>query len=486
MKIGKSLINKKLTEINMSPNALKQFITTSLAQSMTIGFEAEIIVPNLLDLDSRTQTRDLTKDKPFPRTTNWRDLVETWLICGNNLESNSWITYAFEQFVYHIDEFGMQKLEKYLATPAGENKLRKLIAVHHRIDDDDTITTDMNTENQYYRDAYKEFKSGFFKSRRVFAGYLNKMRIKTMKDFCEAQGVAYPYMINQWRGTLKHELLAKRFRRATGFKATNGTDYHSVVRKPGLWIFEPDTSLKDITGVGSGIELVSPPMLLPEAFAALDKFWDWALKSNITSNDTCGFHVGVSLPNHTNQPIDYLKLVLFLGENHIMRAFGRENNEYTQSIVAKIREKLSCFWIDDRAKAIESFKTNLMTLAKDAFMQDLAKLDDRHVSVNLQNKDYVEFRAVGGDYLNNKEMVISTIMKYARALALSISDEGKREYARKLYKLLTNNSNPKQDAIYFFSKYVAGEIDSSDLKYFVRQVREIRKYATSKQILNIA
>jgi hypothetical protein len=480
MRSSEFSINKKrtikLNEVNMSPGALKSFISTSIAQNMTIGFEAEMLVPGLIDPGKNTTTPDLSMDMAFPITDDWMDIAFNWLSNGNNSETARWNKYCLSRFQDDYNVYVDNKISDYLETPKGEQDLRHRVAAQHVIDDDDLITTDITTKNHYYKIAYNKIKAVLSKTQRLFVKFLKKARIKTFNDFCNIQGLRYPYVIITEHGTLKCELLVKRFRRATGFKVTNGDDYHTVNREPDLWIFEPDGSIDDPTGKSGGIELVSPPMLLPKAFDALDKFWSWAIKSKIKTNDTCGFHVGVSLPDHNNQSIDYLKLMMFLGEDYILKAFGRENNEYTESIVKKIRTKLSYLWKNEKDQSIEALKTNIKNLAKVSFLQELTKVSDRHVTVNLQNNNYIEFRAAGGNYLDNKEKIMTTIMRYVKAVSMAASDENSDEYAKKLYKLLSNNNSPKKDAIFFFSKYVAGEIDADALKYFIHQVRDIRKY----------
>jgi hemerythrin superfamily protein len=222
-------------------------------------------------------------------------------------------------------------------------------------------------------------------------------------------------------------------------------------------------------------------MPMAEAFDALNKFWLWAAKYRIKTNESCGFHVGVSLPDHEKQPIDYLKLILLLGENYVLTKFGRETNEYTEPMLSKIKEKIKYFWTNDKEKSLRLLKNSIKNLAKETFMQNLVDTSDRHVAVNVHD-NYIEFRAAGGNYLADKELIMNTIMRYIRAVSLAASGEGMDDYIKKLYKLLTNSNSPKKDAIYFFTRFVAGEIDSDALKYFIHQVQHIRKYNPSQEI----
>ena len=67
-----------LDEVNMSPSALKDFASSDIAQSMTMGFEAEIVVPNLENQRFSYLTPDYSKDIPFPLK-NYQNIVYTFL-----------------------------------------------------------------------------------------------------------------------------------------------------------------------------------------------------------------------------------------------------------------------------------------------------------------------------------------------------------------------------------------------------------------------
>ena len=93
-----------LDEVNMSPSALSKFATTPQAQAMTIGFEAEMLVPGLkydddddMDYGGVSQAQyeyrrdsgnwDLSKDAPFPTDKEWVEKVLAWASESSMLDS---------------------------------------------------------------------------------------------------------------------------------------------------------------------------------------------------------------------------------------------------------------------------------------------------------------------------------------------------------------------------------------------------------------
>jgi hypothetical protein len=99
------------------------------------------------------------------------------------------------------------------------------------------------------------------------------------------------------------------------------------------------------------------------------------------------------------------------------------------------------------------------------------------MSVRLHS-NYIEFRSAGGNYLENKQNIENTLLRYIKVIAIAADPNAeKNEYAKKLYKLLTLNqiSNDK-NSIYWFAKYSAGEITLRRLKSRIEDIRYNRSY----------
>jgi hypothetical protein len=89
----------------------------------------------------------------------------------------------------------------------------------------------------------------------------------------------------------------------------------------------------------------------------------------------------------------------------------------------------------------------------------------KYTSAHIQD-GYIEFRSPGGDWLAEEsadpEKLSSTMLRFARAMSLAANPaEERREYAKKLYKLVS----PEGDSeLALFSQFAAGELTAEQLK----------------------
>ena len=251
--------------------------------------------------------------------------------------------------------------------------------------------------------------------------------------------------------------------------------YHSAKRRPGLWIFEPDSSLEPDDEEDLPVEIISPPMPIKETLEILPLFFQWAEENDAYANDSTGFHVGVSLP-HTGGRIDYLKLALFLGDQYVLDKFDRSANYFCRSALEKIKGSIDRGDIkdDEIADTMKLLKHDLIELANKTLKTE--KGHGKYTSINLKN-DYVEFRSMGSEkYVGDAKKVASivdTVKRYAYAMHIaSRPDLFRDEYAKKLYKLL-DKSFDSSDAIQQFADYVAaiGGADKQTVKNFIMIMR---------------
>jgi hypothetical protein len=91
--------------------------------------------------------------------------------------------------------------------------------------------------------------------------------------------------------------------------------------------------------------------------------------------------------------------------------------------------------------------------------------DGKYTSAHIQN-GYIEFRSPGGDWLAEENadpaVLQNTMLRFARAMSLAANpSEERREYAKKLYKLIA----PEGDSEFaLFSQFAAGELTAEQLK----------------------
>jgi hypothetical protein len=157
-----------------------------------------------------------------------------------------------------------------------------------------------------------------------------------------------------------------------------------------------------------------------------------------------------------------LKLILFLGDEYVLQSFGREANTYTKSAMSKFRENIKGGRADPMG-AIKLMQSGLIELAHREIQKGVG--EGKYTSAHIQN-GYIEFRSAGGDWLAEEnadpEKLSSTMLRYARAMSLAANPaEERREYAKKLYKLVA----PEGDSeLALFSQFAAGELTAEQLK----------------------
>lgn len=201
------------------------------------------------------------------------------------------------------------------------------------------------------------------------------------------------------------------------------------------WAIVPDTSISDSDEKVIGIEIVSPPQPPEKAISDLRALFNFMKKNKLVTNSSTGLHVNLSIPNI--QDLDMLKLVLFMGDEHVLKQFDRQDNKYTtsqrQAIISSIR---------DRGMVPKDAK-ELMNLAQHILIRR-----GKYSSVNLTkiSSGYLEFRAAGGEgYHLQFEKVNEIIGRWLSALEIACDRNLERTtYMKKVTKLL--NTVPNSDA----------------------------------------
>jgi hypothetical protein len=185
--------------------------------------------------------------------------------------------------------------------------------------------------------------------------------------------------------------------------------------------------------------------------------------------------MSVSMPNFVASELDFTKLALFLGDEYVLKQFGRLANSYAVSAIRKIKQNLTP---TDVVATFDLMRQGLNKMAG-TMMAD-SRGFGKYTSINPK-QGYIEFRSAGGEnYMDDLKLLQNTLMRYARAMAIAMDPEAeKKEYAKKYYKLLTNvaltqTTDPKtgrqrvevqtDDIIRLFSQYSAGSMSAYELK----------------------
>lgn len=459
-------INKNLNEVNMSPSALKDFAKSPVAKNMIVGFEAEIIVPDLESSNYEDFDPDYSMDMSVPTDKNWITTMSEWLMGGDNPNYQPNVRRAMNEIDQDVADYIEDALQNYLNSSNGNKVVHQLIAKARGDDDSRVIARDIYTQNEWWDHAVDTIRQDFYNRTNYVAEYLDYKGIKTMKDIVQDYGLGWPYYDMKNNGTITFKDLADDFKLFTGYTVVASGEYHGVERRPGQWIIEPDNSLEDETGLGAGAEVISPPMPFQDSLKAINKFWKWADRTDAWTNDSCGFHIGVSIGGQSKLAIDPIKLVLFLGDEHILKTFGRQLNQYSQSALKSLKKSVE----HDTPRYIDVsmgvIKQGVNKIATDFIIQGMLERTNRYLSVSVKN-NYVEFRSAGGNYLDQKKLIVSTLLRYVRAMAIAADPNAEREeYLKKIYKLFNENKTTQsKDSIDMFAKFVAGDIDLETLKH---------------------
>jgi hypothetical protein len=182
--------------------------------------------------------------------------------------------------------------------------------------------------------------------------------------------------------------------------------------------------------------------------------------------------MGVSIP-YKGGDVDYVKLIMFMGDKYVLDQFGRAANTYTRSALGKLQDiqrrrrelgEQSTLTAPERtAAAMELMKRNLIELAAEYVRDGVGQ--DKYTSAHIKD-GYIEFRSPGGDYLamddRDESALQNTMLRFARAMYLAgRPDLERKEYAKKLYKLIDAQGD---EALKLFLDYNTGKINAEELK----------------------
>jgi hypothetical protein len=513
---------EQLDEVKMSPSALQKWANSDAAQGIRAGFEAELIFRDTnsgddsdydmepdYDMDERCRTiqqvidffqngeygglsdrqQSRLQDDLDESYFEWfdeemrkafrdeqEDLIKKVLVDENDWDLDNEIQKQLELLNLSNDEMNaiIQAGEK--APKFNSSKEQILYAEANPLYDqymdaqseaedllDELVQDSIRAEDKFYDAALEDFRDGFYLD--DDSGFFDDTGNRWMSDIANNFDLDWPYMTGGGSngGSREWDEIGDSLQSVIDMPVKVSSNYHSTTRKEGLWIVEPDSSLEPDDSEDFGLEIVSPPLPLEQALEKLQQVTDWANSDagNAYTNSSTGLHMGVSVP-FKGGDVDYLKLILFLGDEYVLQSFGREANTYTKSAMSKFRENIKGGRADPMG-AIKLMQSGLLELAYREIQKGVG--EGKYTSAHIQN-GYIEFRSAGGDWLAEEnadpEKLSSTMLRYARAMQIAANPgEERREYAKKLYKLVA----PEGDSqLALFSQFAAGELSAEQLK----------------------
>ena len=478
-----------LFEITMSPSSLRKL---SAQTGALAGMEFEMCVPGAGDNDDGDQEPDYDFDQ---RCRSIEDAVQFFHDGDFNgrrdVENmrermqNDYAEWLYERidrdFVneseYLISEWIANNVDESEWNPddlEGEARQEAL--------DEFISNVDADPSNDYYQRALDEYREENQDSYDE-SDWLDAEDLDLMSGVENAYSINWPH----WRGTgggeASIEEVADSFRDAVGRPILASTSYHSGrVERPSTknleYIVEPDSSIDVDDNDDRGLEFVSPPLPIEELLSDLNKVKAWADRTGCYTNDSTGLHINVSVPGWSGDlsQLDYVKLALLLGDEHVLESFGRAGNTYCKSAMGKIQKAVKQN-PDKAEELLERMRQGMDQLASKAIHSGVT---DKYTSINPKN-GYIEFRSPGGDWLNdNFKEIDNTLRRFTVALSAAVDPKAYRqEYLKKLYKLLDVHS--EKDPLSYFAKFAAGELPKAALKSFVRQAQLERGVKRGKE-----
>jgi len=500
-----------LDEISQTPGAIQDWAKDSATWNIKAGFEAELIFPSVggssedeewepdYDMDERAYSIDdivqfyTSGDAGMSQAAGRRlrdRMFEDWIVFTDEQLAENWNRDQFAAVMDYVKQNEMPKFETWLtewceqnghdfaaikASAREQNKqdpnyqLYVTASEMYTNELERIVDEAIDEENNIYDDARDQY---FDEERENVAdeeAWLRSQGIRMMSDVGNEYDAEWPYYRPMGgEGDVDANELGESLSSATGKPVTVSQSYHSATRRANTYIIEPDSSLEPDDGDGTGLEVVSPPMPLPETLAQLKLVINWARKVGAYTNSSTGLHMNISVPNQAN--IDYVKTVLFMGDRYILEKFGRESNTYTRSAMEKLQAKHQGkdYTPQQLATVFQTLRSEDQRAAFEAIQAGIGR--DKYTSAH-QKSGYIEFRSPGGNYLGNDAEEVgsleNTMLRFARAMSIGADPTAyQREYSTKLYKLLTAGETPRglDVTMKLFADYNAGTVTPEALK----------------------
>lgn len=451
--------NKELEEVRMTPTAIRSRI--SQIKDAKVGIEFELVVTDFSESKkSRRDSEpnwDADEDVSSDDWSSLRSDIRDFFTGEYNTTSN--VLSEIDDAHINYRDWRDDRWDEYVAEEYED--------WHRDYTDDDS-----DIDDQPYIEIFKSEKyDDFLDSQGSIKSWLEDQNLERMSNWVRKYDLTWPQWIhhdedeNDLRG---YDEIAESFQKAVGIRTEYATEYHKAAKSLDTYMIEPDSSIKpnDKDTDDFGLEFVSPPLSLTDAIAQIKKVKAWAQAQGAYTNKTTGLHMNVSLPNYSRGQLDYVKLVVFLGDDWLSDQFGRKGNDYVRS---------SIDFINNRAKMNQELLPQALDKMKQGLNQLAAKtihsgFTQKTMSVSVHD-DRVEFRAPGNNWLEmDIDLIINSLYRTVVALDIALDpNKEQREYTTKLYKILSPRLNP--DAVRLFIQYQEGAIGDTALKkYWAEQV----------------
>jgi hypothetical protein len=442
----------RLNELKMSPSHLAKFGETG-GQDIIGGFEAECILADVRDAADKQP--DYSNDGRFEYNIDLYDVASFFEVDPRHSRE-------FRNLEREYEDWKKATISNWIEEHL-KDKAEELMFAYNsgKAYEDQLPIEDFKNDAIDLLDEIAEYKNDLS----LHQFFWQAGKITDWREIGEHFDLAWPHMAAdeeaglKWDGYVAQDA-AEELSNHIGKKVVVNHE-HGGDRFEGTYHIEPDSSLVPDDSTDMGVEIISPPMPLNDMMADLENTFHY-IDYHAYTNDSTGLHINLSIPD---KKVDYTKLVLFLGDAHVLKQFGREANSYAQSSIQDLSGLVAR---GETTRAFELLQKGLLDMAgKTMRERNLSK----YFSVNMHH-NYVEFRSMGGDYVTMWGEIKNNVLRFAQALAVACDPQAERkEYALKLYKLLTQEQIGEgfRDAIHVFSLYGSGVLSKETMRKYLRK-----------------
>ena len=504
------IVESLITEVSMSPSALRKWAESPVAQGMRMGIEFEMLVPpSIMDDEPPEMELDFIKDDRVIGIEEMLDFFDSTVSSETKEKLKSKLIDDYEKWAkssaLHYIEVKSDELDDAIlnlltirydrsqALDSARKKLGKNASqddIDHLADEieDDAISEIMDGKDsdEYLKaeqDARENMEEELILSYSERRWFNEEFSVYWMSDAADRFNLEWPYHRPVQQGVSIYTV-AKKWESVIGSIVHASSEYHGTKnsRAQGEWAIEPDSSVYNNDNLeDAGLEFISPAEPIAKTLASMEKLWNWARENNCYTSNKTGLHMNISVPNLSIENLDYIKLALFIGDEYVLSQFGRLGNEYCKSATEIIKNSATLTNPDNVNSLLEKMRSHMNTAASKLIHSGLT---DKYTSINTRGR-YVEFRGPGNDYLNmTVDTLVNTSLRLAMGLQIACDENAyRKEYTKKLYKLIAPGDS-NNDVVNIFSRYAAGELDKSTLVYLLKQKQkhslpqriEINKY----------
>ena len=453
----------------MAPGSLKKFASGSAVEGMMMGFEAELIVPDMHGEEIEPEP-DYSHDQ---KTDSIEDIVEFF---ENNSSMSRRTAQQLEERLYGDWDEYRRELIRDLMNDEGEDLIRKLAQEQDYTDEEveDMIAGEGRDYQGFQSDAQDQISERVENSI-TWSEFADWADVEMMSDVANKFDIEWPYYTDpasgKWSGVSGFK---KGLEKTVGAEVVFSPNYHGAPRHTDTWQLETDDTVNDDPENGiEGMEVISPPMPIEAGIQALLQVLAYARRQGCKTDSSTGLHINISLASQTLADLDYVKLILFMGDQHVLERFDRQASEYCVSAFKMLGDHMKANPKFRAEGAMATMRKGLLDLAT----RELANMQPgKYVSAHLK-RNYVEFRSPGGDYLEarNESTIIETVWRFVKAMAIASNPRSRRkEYAHKLYKFVRPTDPGQAAGMSAFSRYLSGEITAPQAQEILQTQRDER------------